>query len=210
MLMQRQPAGGFARFGAEVTTDKRQQRSGRFEREGEAGQPPGPRRIWRKPAAVARRIGGRRERIQTMAVPTGWAPSLPPINPGGRAPHAVLLDLVPSIPGRPASLSTLGKLSTATSRTMDVYISEEYVAQRRAERRAARNAAAAAAAARCAEEEKARRADSGEQQKRWALGDKGEKKRPAADGNARAKNRPGAGGGAWLVGEDAVLSYFSA
>lgn len=66
---------------------------------------PGPRRIWRKPAALARRIGGRGSgargatrlvsrapggrRNQTVAVPTGWAPSRLPINPGHRAtPHA--------------------------------------------------------------------------------------------------------------------------
>lgn len=66
---------------------------------------PGPRRIWRKPAAPARRIGGRGSgargatrlvsrapggrRNQTVAVPTGWAPSRLPINPGHRAtPHA--------------------------------------------------------------------------------------------------------------------------
>jgi hypothetical protein len=66
---------------------------------------PGPRRIWRKPAALARRIGGRGSgargatrlvsrapggrRNQTVAVPTGWALSRLPINPGHRAtPHA--------------------------------------------------------------------------------------------------------------------------
>jgi hypothetical protein len=80
---------------------------------------------------------------------------------------------------------------------MDVYISEEYVAQRRAERRAARNAAAAA---RCGEEKA--RADG--EQKRWR------KENRTADGNAGANN-PGGGAASWLVvGEDAVLSYFSA
>lgn len=87
---------------------------------------------------------------------------------------------------------------------MDVYISEEYVAQRRAERRAAR--IAAAAAARSSGEEKAR-AD-----KRWtasaaAWAEKG--KRPVADGGNADTNSVG-GGAAWLVGEDAVFSYFSA
>jgi hypothetical protein len=78
---------------------------------------------------------------------------------------------------------------------MDVYISEEYVAQRRAERRAARNAAA-----RCGEEKA--RADG--EQKRWR------KENRTADGNAGANN-PGGGAASWLVvGEDAVLSYFSA
>ncbi|KAG0548974.1 hypothetical protein BDA96_01G214300 [Sorghum bicolor] len=86
---------------------------------------------------------------------------------------------------------------------MDVYISEEYVAQRRAERRAAR---VAAAAARCGGEEKAR-ADS--EQKRWTA-DKG-KRRPAdGGGNAADTNVGGSGAASWLVGEDAVLSYFSA
>jgi hypothetical protein len=84
---------------------------------------------------------------------------------------------------------------------MDVYISEEYVAQRRAERRAAR----IAAAARCGEEKA--RADS--EQKRWTTGaawaEKG--KRPTDGGNADTNV---GGGSAWLVGEDAVLSYFSA
>ena len=86
---------------------------------------------------------------------------------------------------------------------MDVYISEEYVAQRRAERRAARNAAAAAA--RCGEE-KAAPAD-GELRRRWTAA-AWAKERRTADGNAAGAN-PG-GGAAWLVGEDAVLSYFSA
>ncbi|RCV42234.1 hypothetical protein SETIT_9G200000v2 [Setaria italica] len=81
---------------------------------------------------------------------------------------------------------------------MDVYISEEYVAQRRAERRAARNAAAAAAA-RCGEEKA--RADG--EQKRWT------KEERTVDGYAGANN-PGGGAASWLVGEDAVLSYFSA
>ena len=84
---------------------------------------------------------------------------------------------------------------------MDVYISEEYVAQRRAERRAAR----IAAAARCGEE--MARADS--EQKRWTAAAWAEKgKRPAADGGNADTNV--GGGSAWLVGEDAVLSYFSA
>ncbi|KAF8722608.1 hypothetical protein HU200_022443 [Digitaria exilis] len=82
---------------------------------------------------------------------------------------------------------------------MDVYISEEYVAQRRAERRAARNAAAVA---RCGGEEKQAWADGGEQ-KRWA--EKGKR----VDGNGSAS--ASADGAAWLVvGEDAVLSYLSA
>ena len=87
---------------------------------------------------------------------------------------------------------------------MDVYISEEYVAQRRAERRAARNAAAAAA--RCGEE-KAARAEG--EEKRWTgAAAWAKEKRAVADGNTGAN--PGGGGAAWLVGEDAVLSYFSA
>ncbi|CAN6298867.1 unnamed protein product [Urochloa humidicola] len=83
---------------------------------------------------------------------------------------------------------------------MDVYISEEYVAQRRAERRAARNAAAAPA--RCGEEKA--RADA--EQKPWAAAAWAKEKR-TVDGNA------GANSGAapnWLVGEEAVFSYFSA
>ncbi|XP_025792109.1 uncharacterized protein LOC112873352 [Panicum hallii] len=86
---------------------------------------------------------------------------------------------------------------------MDVYISEEYVARRRAERRAARNAAAAAP--RCSEEKA--RADG--EEKRWTgAAAWAKEKRTVVDGNAAGAN-PG-GGAAWLVGEDAVLSYFSA
>ncbi|CAL4942811.1 unnamed protein product [Urochloa decumbens] len=86
---------------------------------------------------------------------------------------------------------------------MDVYISEEYVAQRRAERRAARNAAAAAA--RCGEEKT--RADA--EQKRWAAAAWAKEKR-TVDGNAGANTGGGSSAASWLVGEDAVLSYFSA
>jgi hypothetical protein len=82
------------------------------------------------------------------------------------------------------------------SGAMDVYIAEEYVAQRRAERRAAR----VAAAARCGEEKA--RADS-EQKRRWTE----DGKRPADGGDAGG----GAAAAAWLqAGEDAVLSYLSA
>ncbi|CAL4917457.1 unnamed protein product [Urochloa decumbens] len=98
--------------------------------------------------------------------------------------------------------SSKGLATTARPRSMDVYISEEYVAQRRAERRAARNAAAAAAA-RCGEEKA--RADA--EQKRWAAAAWAKEKR-TVDGNASAN--PGGGAASWLVGEDAVLSYFSA
>ncbi|TVU01859.1 hypothetical protein EJB05_52673, partial [Eragrostis curvula] len=87
---------------------------------------------------------------------------------------------------------------------MDVYISEEYVVQRRAERRVARNAAAAAAA-RGGREEKA---DSVGEQKRWMTGawaEKG-KRAGAGDGNANA----GAAGGAACRVEDVIFSYFSA
>ncbi|CAD6213124.1 unnamed protein product [Miscanthus lutarioriparius] len=84
---------------------------------------------------------------------------------------------------------------------MDVYISEEYVAQRRAERRAARIAAASSRSG----EGKAR-ADS--EQKWWTAAAWAEKgKRPVDGGNADTNV---GGGSAWLVGEDAVLSYFSA
>ncbi|XP_062201653.1 uncharacterized protein LOC133904159 [Phragmites australis] len=84
---------------------------------------------------------------------------------------------------------------------MDVYISEEYVVQRRAERRAARNAAAEAS---CSCEEKAR-ADGGP--KRWtaAWAEKG-KRTGAGDGNGSAS----AGGGAGGLAKDVIFSYFSA
>ena len=86
---------------------------------------------------------------------------------------------------------------------MDVYISDEYVARRRAERRVARNAAAVARGG----EEKAARAEG--EEKRWTgAAAWAKEKRAVADGNAGAN--PGGGGAAWLVGEDAVLSYFSA
>lgn len=108
----------------------------------------------------------------------------------------------PTLPNLANPTVTRPPLSRSTSEAaMDVYISEEYVAQRRAERRAAR----IAAAARCGEEKA--RADS--EQKRWTTGaawaEKG--KRPADGGNADTNV---GGGSAWLVGEDAVLSYFSA
>ncbi|KAL6641280.1 hypothetical protein ACP70R_019461 [Stipagrostis hirtigluma subsp. patula] len=90
---------------------------------------------------------------------------------------------------------------------MDVYISEEYVAQRRAERRAARHAAAAAAAmaARGGCEEKMARAGGNGGQNRWTAAWAEEGKR-AGDGNASAI---AAGGAAGRV-EDVILCYFSA
>ncbi|GJN19816.1 hypothetical protein PR202_gb07126 [Eleusine coracana subsp. coracana] len=82
---------------------------------------------------------------------------------------------------------------------MDVYISEEYVAKRRAERRAAR-AAAAAAAARgggCREEKAAARADGGALTKRWSGAWAEMSRRPDDDGDG-------------INVEDVVFSYFSA
>ncbi|KAL6905174.1 hypothetical protein ACP4OV_002775 [Aristida adscensionis] len=83
---------------------------------------------------------------------------------------------------------------------MDVYISEEYVAQRRAERRAARNAAAARGGC---EETKARAAGGDGEQRRWtaAWAEKGKKR--AGESDAASVSAAGRV-------EDVILSYLSA
>jgi hypothetical protein len=149
----------------------------------------------RDAAGLVSAPGGRRN--QTVAVPTGWAPSRLPINPGRATCHTPphFQTWQPQRLQEQSRAGSTRETERDNSGAMDVYIAEEYVAQRRAERRAAR----VAAAARCGEEKA--RADS-EQKRRWTE----DGKRPADGGDAG-----GGAAAAWLqAGEDAVLSYLSA
>ncbi|BAT11558.1 Os10g0504100 [Oryza sativa Japonica Group] len=89
---------------------------------------------------------------------------------------------------------------------MDVYISEEYVAKRRAEKRAAAAAAAARMAGGDGEDGKARGGGGGgdSRRTRWTAA--------WADGSEKGKGSPGHVVGAVASGreDDVILSYFSA
>nr|AAG13611.1 hypothetical protein [Oryza sativa Japonica Group] len=109
-------------------------------------------------------------------------------------------------PGSEHTASQLACLAWHFALSMDVYISEEYVAKRRAEKRAAAAAAAARMAGGDGEDGKARGGGGGgdSRRTRWTAA--------WADGSEKGKGSPGHVVGAVASGreDDVILSYFSA